>query len=229
MMTIDFRRETFPIALRGIFNSPKCPSLFDEIPETTLKKGAVIFNELNAHLFVYKVTKGMVRLYSIHDGKEMLEDYYQPGEMFNCEALLQNDQGEMVAKAMTQGTAVKKISVHSFRQAMTANASLYEKVLSSISASLSRTQERLRSITLLNSHQRVVQFLASHTMKSGRRVGYEWVIKPAMTHQEIGSIIGTGRQTVTTALNKLRKNGIIHFNRSYLIVRDMEALLKLLD
>ena len=227
MIALNLRREIFPSHPSTVVNLPNFSSPFEAVPEKVLKKGQVIFRDGNAHLYVYFVTKGIVKLSSFHDGKEMLEDYYQAGEMFNCEALSGAGRGNLTAEAMTQLTTIKKIPVYTFRQAMKANAALLEEVLSNISSSLNRTQERLRRMTLLSSRQRVIHFLANHVMKSGRRVGYEWVVKPALTHQEMGCIAGTGRQTVTTVLNELRSNGIIHFNRNYLIVRDMEALKKL--
>ena len=101
------------------------------------------------------------------------------------------------------------------------------ELLSNISASLGRTQERLRRLTLLSSQQRVIHFIAIHVKKAGRQVGYEYVLKPPLTHQEIGNIAGVGRQTVTTIMNELRRDNIIHFTRQYLIVRDMDKLFEL--
>ncbi len=229
MVAINFNRETIPTFVPNVVKLPSLPSLFESVPETVLKKGETIFNERNAHLNIYLVTKGIVKLHSFHDGKEMLEDYIIKGELFNCEALIGVDRQNVAAKAMNQLTAIKKIQIQSFRRYLQGNTALYAEILNSISASLERSQERLRRLTLLHSDQRVIHFLANHTKKAGRRVGYEYVIKPAMTHQEIGNIAGTSRQTATTVLNELRKKGIIHFNRSYLIVRDIEALMKLAD
>ncbi|HFA51472.1 MAG TPA: Crp/Fnr family transcriptional regulator [Bacteroidetes bacterium] len=232
MMTLDYVRspkKPFPVQAISMPTPAvhSCSSLFDKLPEKVYKKGETIFSQRNAHLHVYRVTKGIVKIYSLHDGKEMLEDYCQKGEMFNCEALFDADRGGLAAEAMTQLTTVKKIPVLAFRQAMMGNAPLYKEVLKTVSNSLNRTQERLRRMTLLNSHHRVIDFLADHAVKSGRRVGYEWVVKPAMTHQDMGNITGTSRQTVTTVLNELRRERLIHFTRNYLIVRDLDALLKM--
>ncbi|HHM21267.1 MAG TPA: helix-turn-helix domain-containing protein [Bacteroidetes bacterium] len=82
-------------------------------------------------------------------------------------------------------------------------------------------------MTLLSSGKRIIHFLINHTEEAGRQVGYEYVIKPAITHKETGTIASTSRQTATTVLNELRTKGLIHFNRSYLIIRDLDALKKL--
>lgn len=213
----------------GVLNAPSLPSLFEKVPETPLKRGEAVFCGCHAHPYVYLVAKGIVKLNSFHDGKEMLEDYIQEGELFNCGVLFQQNLMDLSAEAMTHPTALKKIPVRDFRKAMSANPLLYEDVLGNISASLGRTRERLRRFALLGSRRRVVHFLANHVQSAGRRVGYEYVVKPLMTHQQIGNIAGTSRQTATTVMNELRRQGIIHFTRSYLIVRDMDALRKMAE
>ena len=229
MINVNFKREPQIIAMNGVLNAPSLPALFETIPATTLKRGEAVICGSHAQHYVYLVAKGMVKLNSFHDGKEMLEDYLKEGEMFNCGALFQQEHEDLSAEAMTHPTAIKKIPVQQLRKAMNTNALLYEDIMSSVSASLGRTLERLRRLTLLSSRRRVVHFLANHVKTSGRRVGYEYVIKPLMTHQQIGNIAGTSRQTATTVMNELRREGIIHFTRSYLIVRDLDALIKMTE
>jgi CRP-like cAMP-binding protein len=55
-------------------------------------------------------------------------------------------------------------------------------------------------------------------------VGFEWVIRKPVTHQEIANLTATSRQTVTTTLNDLRYKKLLTFNRSRLLVRDLEGL-----
>lgn len=224
-MTIGIQSEPAPImVMPPVFKRTSLSTLFVQSPEISLKKGKVIFSGHNGHQHVYLVTKGMVKLYSYHDGKEMMEDYFLKGELINCHIFSTNERTDLVAETMSQSTCIRKLPVQSFRQAIEHDPLLYKEILTSISNSLERTQERLRRLTLLDSRKRIIHFLLSHTKKAGRRVGYEFVIKPAITHKEMGTIAGTSRQTATTVLNELRSKGIIHFNRSYIIVRNLEAL-----
>lgn len=228
MISIDFNRENLSPSMSMVFNQANCAALFEKMPEETFKRGKVIFWNKPATLkYVYLITSGMVKLSSMHQQKELLEDYFQQGEMLNCQAIFNDKTSSLSVVAMVSNTKIKKIPLSLFRQAVRSNHHLYEEVLDNLSASLKRTQDRLLRMTLLSANQRVYHFLASHALKSGRKVGYEYVIKPVLTHLEIGHIAGVGRQTVTTVLNDLRREGIIHFNRRYLIVRDLETLLAL--
>jgi len=60
--------------------------------------------------------------------------------------------------------------------------------------------------------------------KNGQRVGYEWVVRKFITHQEIANLTATSRQTVTTVLNELRADNLLTFNRKRLLVRDLDLL-----
>lgn len=228
MITLDFNRENLSPAMPLVFNQTSCAALFEKAPEETYKRGKVIFgNRQKSDGYIYLVTQGMVKLASVHQHKDLLEDYFQPGEMLNCQAVFGETFPTFSAIAMVPHTSVKRLSLSLFQQAIRTHYQLYEEVLASLAASLKRTQDRLLRMTLLTAQQRVYHFLAHHAMKSGRRVGYEYVIKPVPTHLEIGNIAGVGRQTVTTVLNELRRDGIIHFNRRYIIVRDVKVLLEL--
>lgn len=224
MISVEFKREAPPVMISRVFNHPGALSLFSKAPEKKLKKGDILYSGHNAQHHLYLVTKGIVKLNALHDGKEMLEDYFVEGEIFNCEAILNTHRNNLSAEAMTQMTSVRKVPVKVFKEAMQLNTAIYKDVFDSLHQSLTRSQERLRRMTLLNSRHRIVDFLIKHTLKAGRKVGFEYVVKPAITHKELGIIAGTSRQTATTVLNELRTKGMIHFNRSYLIVRDLDAL-----
>lgn len=228
MISLDFNRENLSPAMPMVFNQEKCATLFDKMPEETFKRGKAIFwNQQHAAKFIYLVTGGMIKLSSVHQHKELMEDYFQKGELLNCQVLFGDISDSVTALAMVPNTTIKKLPVGLFRQAIRSNHHLYEEVLANLTESLRRTQDRLLRMTLLSAQQRVYHFLAHHALKSGRKVGYEYVIKPVPTHLEIGHIAGVGRQTVTTVLNELRRDGLIHFNRRYLIVRDVNALLEM--
>lgn len=228
MISLDFNRQQLPPAMPMVFNQTSCADLFKKMPEEHYKRGKVIFlGGQHSSKYIYLVLSGMVKSYSTHQHKELLEDYFQQGELFNYQPAFSQPAKGLTAVAVVSKTVVKKLPVTLFQQAIRSNHQLYEEVLNQLSASLKRSQDRLLRMTLLSAQERVYHFLAHHAMKSGRKVGFEYVIKPILTHLEIGNIAGVGRQTVTTVLNELRRDGIIHFNRRYLIIRDLDRLIRL--
>jgi CRP/FNR family cyclic AMP-dependent transcriptional regulator len=49
-------------------------------------------------------------------------------------------------------------------------------------------------------------------------------VRNFITHQEIANLTATSRQTVTTTLNDLRFKKLLTFNRSRLLIRDLDKL-----
>ena len=71
---------------------------------------------------------------------------------------------------------------------------------------------------------RILEFLIDLNEKRGQRVGYEWVVRKFITHQEIANLTATSRQTVTTVLNELKAKDILTFDRKRLLIRDLGLL-----
>jgi CRP/FNR family transcriptional regulator len=225
-MTVIINDPNSALRINHLNATATCASLFEKMPETTLKRGEILFHGPSNH--VYLVKKGCIKLTSLHENQEVLEDYFQPEELINCEIVLAPPQKKQVAEVMFNGTIIQKMPGHLFIQAAHSNDLLQREILLNIFASLNRTREKIYWMSALYSEYRVIHFLISYTARSGRKVGLEYVVKPVMTHLEIGQFAGASRQTVTTVLNKLRNDGIIHFNRRYLMIRDMEALKNIL-
>lgn len=227
MMTFNLHPVNNPTA--KIIDAPasrqySCLSLFNNAREVSYKRGELIFDTRQQGQYIFLLTAGIVRVSSFYQGHEMLHDYHLPNEIMNGEGVFGTGSQELLATAATNQTRVKKIPIQYFREALEHNPALHREYFSHLMQSLGRTRERLLRLALLPAEQRVIHFLLTHAERAGRRVGFEYVIKPLPTHQEIGYIAGTGRQTVTTVLNELRRQGIVHFNRQYLLIRDLEAL-----
>ena len=90
-------------------------------------------------------------------------------------------------------------------------------------------EDRLESLVFKDSKTRIIEFLLLSIHKSGQRVGYEYVLRNFITHQDIANLTSTSRQTVTMVLNNLRNENIIQFDRKRLLVRDLEKLKSLIN
>lgn len=193
-------------------------------PNVGLPKGQALFPHGATSPFVYMVVKGYAKLVSYTKHREVLEDYYQAGDIINTAQLFGPMQPKYAALAMSKKVTLRKIPASVFQQYTIENPTLLQLTLQITDEALERTRDRLRRLTVLHSNDRVVDFLVIFAQQAGKRVGYEWVIYGTPTHGDIGLITCTSRQTVTTVLNDLRRTGLIDFNRKNLIIRDLPAL-----
>jgi CRP-like cAMP-binding protein len=107
---------------------------------------------------------------------------------------------------------------------MKENRELSFKMLKFVGLRLMKLERKLELLVFKDARTRVVEFIKDAASWKGKKVGNETLIQTKLTHQDIASLTGTSRQTVTTILNDLKDKNLINFDRKRILVRDLEAL-----
>lgn len=174
---------------------------------------------------MYILEKGSVKIGAYaEDGREALKTICHPVSLFGELGLIGESRQREFARALVPDTRVITLSIAAFKRLMRANHSLTINVLDQIGARLLDVERRMESIIFQDARSRIIQFLKESASDRGSRIGYEWLLKHSLTQQDIANITGTSRQTVTSVLNELRKENLIHFNRRSILIRDMAKL-----
>jgi len=91
---------------------------------------------------------------------------------------------------------------------------LYKDLFSIAGQRLHSTLHGLENLTLENSYHRVAHEILYIAKKFGEKKGGGVVIKIPLTHQDLADILSLTRETVSTAMVQLRKQGLISTNKS---------------
>lgn len=89
---------------------------------------------------------------------------------------------------------------------------------------LVKMEDRYDSLVNDDVRTRLVEFFKEWAEQDGRADGNQVTIKNYLTHNDIANLISTCRQTVTSILNKLRKEGSIIYSRSEVVIPDLDLL-----
>lgn len=192
--------------------------------QRTFAKGEQFFvpDDLSDRIFF--ITEGRVKISSMNDeGKEITKVILGKGEVFGELALVGEQRRRDWATALEK-TVACVVSLEEMRALMRERSELNLFFMKIFGARQLEMERRLESLVFRDSRSRIVEFLVELARNKGERVGYEWVIRKPVTHQEIANLTATSRQTVTTTLNDLRYKKLLTFNRSRLLVRDLEGL-----
>lgn len=218
------------IAIETIGNRRTGPfslnSLFANFPERTATKGTALVKRNHSLGYVFYLVEGMVKTLSYYPekNKELVNGYCTAGDIMNLEIWHKNYADLATLKVTSPKAIYKVIPVNEFREMVRQNQGLNQLVLTTLLDKVNKNNDRLHRLLLYKSRQRVVQFLVDYVEEVGQRVGYEYVIKKPFTHEEMGNLSDTSRQTVTTVLNELKSANLIHFTRRYIVIRNLEAL-----
>ncbi len=196
----------------------------------TFEKGACIRKAKSFTTHICFIVSGQAIVYSRDKvlRRDFAHDYFLAGNFLNLSVLHSDAPIDQFALAITDVT-IKMIPVDRFQQFLRKNHELQQMVLQAVLKNSQRTQLLLIQKMKLSSRQLVICFLIDYMKKAGKRVGYEWFISHPFSMTQIGQLTHTSRQTSSTLMNELKKAGIIHFNRKYLIIRDLEKLKQLIE
>ncbi|MDX2133524.1 MAG: Crp/Fnr family transcriptional regulator [Saprospiraceae bacterium] len=188
------------------------------------KKGEQVFvpNDLADRIFF--ITEGCIKLSTMNEeGKEITKAILGKGEVFGELALVGEQRRRDFAVAL-QDTETCVVTLDELHNLMRNRSELNLFFMRIFGARQLDMERRLESLVFKDSRSRIVEFLVNLVESRGQRVGYEWVVRKIITHQEMANLTATSRQTVTTTLNDLRAKKLLTFNRSRLLVRDLEGL-----
>lgn len=174
---------------------------------------------------IFFLTKGLVKT-GTHsgDGREIIKQIHHPGAIIGELGLVGETERNEFARALNEPIEYFSISIDNFKFLMRSNHNLCETILNMVGTRLRKAESRLESLIFKDARARIIEFLKDSALKTGRKVGFELLLKHCLTQQDIANITGTSRQTVTSVLNDLKKENLIHFNRRTILIRDVENL-----
>lgn len=188
------------------------------------KKGEPVYVPSDMSDRIFFINEGRIKISVMNDeGKEITKAILGRGEVFGELALLGEERRHDHALAL-EDTIVCVVSLAELRGLMRERSDLNLFFMRMFGSRQLEMERRLESLVFRDSRSRIVEYLIHVAKSKGQRVGYEWVVRNFITHQEIANLTATSRQTVTTTLNDLRFKKLITFNRSRLLIRDLDKL-----
>jgi CRP/FNR family transcriptional regulator len=178
-----------------------------------MPKGGLVFRAGSAAGQVYFLESGRVKIYHLTDsGKEVLLWLCFPGEIFGLAEVGEGERRHLYAEACQRSEllCVRQDDFNAFLAACPEAALLVNDVLAWRLRSLGHVVQGLVADDV---HERLVQLIMRLAVCHGQRAEHGGIaLGIRLTHQELANMIGTTRQSVTTALNDLRRQGELDFD-----------------
>lgn len=197
---------------------------------TAYPKGAILFVEGQAPRGIFVLCKGRVKLsICARDGKTLILKIAEPGEVLGLSATVSGKPYELAAETMDP-CQVNFVKREDFLRFLKAHADACFKVAEQLSEKYNNACHELRSLGLSHSAgEKLAKLLLEWSSKNGEASNREPRLKLSLTHEEIGQMIGTSRETVTRLFAELRKRQIVQAKGSTLVIRNKAALRLIAD
>ena len=188
-------------------------------------KSTFIYNVVEEADWVYFVTEGVVKTGTINEeGKEVIKNILYPGEMFGELGLSGMLERPDFAASLKSKVEIIRIPVKVLKDLITRNPEVGLRMIEKLGARITRSEKRLEQLVFDDARTRIVGFLHEQAAKNGLKFADETLIRHGFTHQDMANITGTSRQLVTIVLNELKKDNLINFDRSSILIRDLDKL-----
>lgn len=190
----------------------------NETPTKKYSKGDIIYYQGdNAHSFYY-LKKGKVRVYMTSpEGMEKTLSTASAGEILGEAAFFDKMPRISFARAITN-IEVVPISRERLLELIKESPLLAMELLELQAARVRQLSTQIDAMTFLQADGRIAKLLLENMQEEKG--------KPTvtLTHEEIGSIIGVSRVTVSKILNRLGRKNILSTNYGSIVINDVDTL-----
>jgi len=202
-------------------------NLIDEIAgETKFKKGEYIFFEGEAGDKFFIIKEGQVKLTKmIKNGDEQILNIFSNNDIIA--EIVAFDKGNYPASAVTMtDTKLIVFDQSELEDLIMSHPSIGVKLLREMSHRLRRAQENVRDLALKDSSAKVAGLLIFLAEKYGKKKKDKVILDISLTQQELASMIGSSRETVSRVLGKFESEDLIKTSRKKIIISKIDEIKK---
>lgn len=157
------------------------------------------------------------------EGKQTILGFIEPGELFGELALLGNPTREEYAEAVEK-TLVLLIPGDLMQLLIEQNPQLSLGITKLFGLRRRRIERRLKYLLFRSNRDRLVHLMLELAERYGRQTDEGVALRIKLSHQDLASIIGSTRETVTVVLGELQSEGLLTLGRRKILLRDLDRL-----
>jgi CRP/FNR family transcriptional regulator len=178
---------------------------------------------------VFVLCSGRVKLSTTsREGKTIITKISEPGDVLGLNAVISGVPYEVTAEMMEPGQA-NFVPRDSLMQLLRDHSEVAMRVAQQLSRNYYTAYEEIRTLGLTTSpSEKFAKLLLSWSTKTQQDDG-SGQVKLTMTHEEIGEIIGTTRETVSRLFSEFRKKQLVQLKGATLVIRSRPALEKIIQ
>lgn len=198
-------------------SSPRYHNLRQQFVARTFVNKALIFGPRHDDNLVYLVEKGQVRVYLAMEDREFTLSILNPGDIYSTHTSAYNS-----AMGDVRILAMDTMKFYSF---MAEYPELSKIVIAVLGGILKQSFAIIDSLSFKDIRKRLADFILFQTDQCTADETGMVTVSLGLTMEQIAGIVGSTRQTVSTILNDMIRDGILQkTERGVLLIPDLEKL-----
>jgi CRP/FNR family transcriptional regulator, cyclic AMP receptor protein len=208
--------------------SEETDQLAQRISERAFQRGERVYAPGDALEVVFVLLTGSVRLYGMTGVQELTFEVLRAGTIFGIASLMERLQDEY-AMAL-EPSRVGVLSLNDFWHLVKENPEVNARLVKLLGERLRRSRSRMADTALKEIPARLASLILDLVQSEGvvTREGH-YKIVAHYTHEQLGTMIGASRVSVSRAFGKLQDAGYMQLFRRQIHVVDLAALRQLAE
>lgn len=173
---------------------------------------------------VYFLREGRVKIYQpSQHGKEVLLWFCFAGELFGLAEVAQGG-GRIVNAQACESSEVLRLSQRQFASFIETHPTAGMLIMQVLACRLRTLGDVVVNLINDDVQTRIMKLILRLGARHGVRVGQDIYLNIHFTHQEIADMVGTTRQTVTSVLSDLKRQGLMSLENRRIHIESLELL-----
>ncbi len=209
---------------------PQALAELNSIRQTSIyPRGSVLFVEGQAPRGVFIVCAGRAKLTATSArGRALIVRVAEVGEVLGLAPAVSNVPYDISAETL-EPTEVNFLPREDFLRFLQTNGEVAVRVAEHLSMELRRAYQQVARIALApTARAKLAELLFDWAQQHGEPAKSGVSFSLPLTHEEIGELIGSSRETVTRLLNDFRREGALHIKGTQVTILDRARLETLL-
>lgn len=211
-----------------IFGGCDLPSLRKMASVTTEKtygKKNIVFHEGDYGDTLYIIKAGRIKIAKVTiDGREKTLTVLQTGDFFGEMAIFDDMPRSATAEAIDAEVKLLALSKADFERAINETPSIALRIMRDLTRRIRQVNQQVEDLAFKDVHGRVASTLYLLMKTEGVRQNGKSSVLLRMTHQDLANMVGSSRETVTRALNRLQDEGVISISHQQIAILKPEIL-----
>jgi len=191
------------------------------------KEGDYIYFPFQNNNKLYFAKEGFIKLgYIDEQGNEVIKEIIQKGEVFGQLTLEKNNDQDEFARAYKSSVSLCAFTIEDFITLLKRKPQMAIAFSFQLGNKLRKVETRLLNILNKDVKSRLIQLLLQLAAENNSVTNNVALLEKFLTHEDIAKLIGSSRQTVTTTLNQLEKQGLITVSKEFIRINDIKSFKK---
>lgn len=210
------RQAAVSTALMFVFRGRFCDLIIPGRKTTTFDKHELIYEIGDEVRTFFFLQSGFAKVGAMNPhGREVIYDVRKAGDVVG--ELCACEPARLDRAVALERTDAIAVPFEEIMEVLLKNPGLMAMLIEVFCRALKEAYEQVNTLAMDDTIRRLVKVLISLATKIGRRSGTLMEIPTYLTQEEIAQMIAARRERVSTALNCLRRQGMVHYtNRGHL-------------